>query len=198
MRFACIARHRGEYPVRLMCRVLSVSVAGFYAWLTRAPSARAIADERLMLNIRVSHERSEGTYGAPRVQRDLRADDGDRGTPASPRAAAPLRPWEPVRLRRVPRLAGRPRDARQHEPERQLLGQRGRGELLRDARAGVDRQACLAHTRRGAPGDLSLRRDPVQPRAAALDARLHQPGAVRTAVAVDSLTSLIPPSTKSG
>lgn len=75
MRYACIARHRGEYPVRLMCRVLVVSPAGFYAWLTRAPSARAIADERLMLNIRVAHATSDGTYGAPRIQRDLR-DDG--------------------------------------------------------------------------------------------------------------------------
>lgn len=75
MRCACIARHRGEYPVRLMCRVLAVSPSGFYAWLTRAPSARAIADERLMLNIRVAHARSDGTYGAPRIQRDLH-DDG--------------------------------------------------------------------------------------------------------------------------
>jgi transposase InsO family protein len=55
-----------------MCRVLEVSPAGFYVWRTRAPSARAIADERLMLNVRVSHQRSAGTYGAPRVHRDLR------------------------------------------------------------------------------------------------------------------------------
>jgi transposase InsO family protein len=58
-----------------MCRVLAVSPAGFYDWLSRAPSARAIADERLMLNIRVAHARSDETYGARRVQRDLR-DDG--------------------------------------------------------------------------------------------------------------------------
>lgn len=75
MRYACIARHRGEYPVRLRCRVLVVSPAGFYARLTRAPTARAIADERLMLNIRVAYDRSDRTYGAPRIQRDLR-DDG--------------------------------------------------------------------------------------------------------------------------
>ena len=82
MRYACIARHRGEYPLRLMCRVLVVSPAGFYAWLTRAPSARAIADERLMLNIRVAHERSDRTYGAPRIQRDLR-DDHETAEPCA-------------------------------------------------------------------------------------------------------------------
>jgi len=73
VKYACIARHRGEYPVRLMCRVLDVSPAGFYGWRTRAPSAHALADERLMLNVRVSHQRSAGTYGAPRVHQDLRA-----------------------------------------------------------------------------------------------------------------------------
>lgn len=96
MRFACIARHRGEYPVRLMCRVLRVSPAGFYDWLTRAPSARAIADERLMLNIRVAHARSDGTYGAPRIQRDLRDDGLGVGTKRV------------ARLMRGARLAGAP------------------------------------------------------------------------------------------
>jgi transposase InsO family protein len=58
-----------------MCRVLEVAPSGYYAWRRgAAPSARAIADERLLLNIRVSHRTSYGTYGAPRVLEDLRAD----------------------------------------------------------------------------------------------------------------------------
>lgn len=61
-----------------MCRVLEVAPAGYYAWGKRSSShARAIADERLLLNIRVSHQASDGTYGAPRVLRDLR-DEGFR------------------------------------------------------------------------------------------------------------------------
>ena len=58
-----------------MCRVLAVSPTGYYAWRTRAPSARAIADERLLLNIRLFHRASDESYGAPRILRDLR-DDG--------------------------------------------------------------------------------------------------------------------------
>jgi transposase InsO family protein len=59
-----------------MCRVLDVAPAGYYAWSKRSsPCLRAIADERLMLNIRVSYAASDGTYGAPRVRQDLR-DDG--------------------------------------------------------------------------------------------------------------------------
>ena len=56
-----------------MCRVLELAPAGYYAWCKRtAPCARAIADERLLLTIRVSHRASDGTYGAPRVLRDVR------------------------------------------------------------------------------------------------------------------------------
>ena len=73
MRCACIARHRGEFPVRLMCRVLAVKPSTYYAWRKRPPCARAIADERLLLNVRVAYERSDETYGAPRIHRELRA-----------------------------------------------------------------------------------------------------------------------------
>ena len=32
MKYACIQRHRGEFPLGLMCRVLAVSRSGYYAW----------------------------------------------------------------------------------------------------------------------------------------------------------------------
>jgi putative transposase len=60
-----------------MCRVLEVSPAGFYVWRTRGPSVRAVTDDRLILHVRASHHRSDGTYGAPRVLGDLH-DDGWR------------------------------------------------------------------------------------------------------------------------
>ena len=73
MKYACITRHRDEYPVRLMCRVLDLAPAGYYAWRKHAaPTAHAIADERLLLNVRVAYRASDGTYGAPRVHRELR------------------------------------------------------------------------------------------------------------------------------
>ena len=71
MRYACIARHAGEYPVRLMCRLLEVSSAGFYAAHHRAPSRRAQADRVLRVHVRAHHAASDGTYGAPRIARAL-------------------------------------------------------------------------------------------------------------------------------
>jgi transposase InsO family protein len=69
-----MARHEGEYPVRLMARILAVSPSGFYAWRRRPPCERALADEVLMARIRIAHAASDATYGAPRVHRDLKAE----------------------------------------------------------------------------------------------------------------------------
>lgn len=65
---------RREYPVRLLCRVLAVSQSGFHAWLTRGPSARERARERLKLAAQAAHQRTRQTYGAARLQRELAAD----------------------------------------------------------------------------------------------------------------------------
>src|SRR5512145_1619003 len=56
-----------------MCRVLGVSASGYYAWETRGPSRRATEDAGLLELIRRFHRASRGTYGAPRILRDLRA-----------------------------------------------------------------------------------------------------------------------------
>ena len=66
--------HQAEYPIRTMCRVLEVSTSGYYAWRGRRPSARASEDERLKRKIGVSHDASRGTYGAPRIRKDLSED----------------------------------------------------------------------------------------------------------------------------
>jgi putative transposase len=59
--------------VATVCRVLGVSASGYYAWQSRPRSARAEADRALIEQIRAIHERSRGTYGAPRVHADLDA-----------------------------------------------------------------------------------------------------------------------------
>ncbi len=92
-----IARHRREFKVRLMCRVLEVSVAGFYAYLKRPASWRALIDEVLMAHIRIVFAESGETYGAPRVHQELRA----AGLPTSTKRVA--------RLMREAGMVARPR-----------------------------------------------------------------------------------------
>lgn len=68
-----IAAEAGHHAIALVCRVLQVSRAGFYAWRDRPPSARQQADQRLTERIRQVHQASRGTYGSPRVHAELRA-----------------------------------------------------------------------------------------------------------------------------
>lgn len=73
-----IAQHRAEFPLRLMCRVLAVSPSGFHAWRQRRPSARAVADVRLSVQIAAFHRRSRQAYGSPRLRQDLQDEAGVR------------------------------------------------------------------------------------------------------------------------
>jgi len=77
VKYACIAEHRGIFPVMLMCRVLGVSRAGFYASRKRPLSARTRRDQRLRVAIRAIHRASRRRYGSPRVHGELRAQ-GER------------------------------------------------------------------------------------------------------------------------
>jgi putative transposase len=54
-----------------MCDALGVSRSGFFAWLRRAPSARAQTDERIGAAVRASFLQSDRTYGARRVWKDV-------------------------------------------------------------------------------------------------------------------------------
>jgi putative transposase len=56
-----------------MCRLLGVQPSGYYAWRKRGPTARQLADEVLLAHVRLAHDESRATYGAPRVQHELRA-----------------------------------------------------------------------------------------------------------------------------
>jgi len=55
-----------------MCRLLGVSRSGFYEWLRKPLSNRALEDQRLLSLIRASYTASHGVYGAPRIFLDLR------------------------------------------------------------------------------------------------------------------------------
>ena len=65
-RFAFIDREKAHHDVAALCRLLKVSRSGFYAWLSRPPSARAVADEVLSVQIRAAYDDNRRVYGAPR------------------------------------------------------------------------------------------------------------------------------------
>jgi putative transposase len=64
--------NQAAHSIATMCRVLGVSASGYYAWQPRTASARTVEDGELLDRIRAFHRTSRGTYGAPRIHRDLR------------------------------------------------------------------------------------------------------------------------------
>ncbi len=66
--------HQAKYPIAIQCRVLEVSTSGYYSWRDRQPSSRAREDEVLTTRIVEFHRKSRETYGAPRIEMDLREE----------------------------------------------------------------------------------------------------------------------------
>jgi len=80
MRYRFIGAEKTNYPITILCRAMRVSPSGYYAFMQRGPSARALANEKLLTAIKEIHVESRGTYGSPRMYRELI----DRGHEVSP------------------------------------------------------------------------------------------------------------------
>lgn len=71
MKFKLIDAKKAELPIERMCRLLDVSVSGYYAWTCRGPSQRQLDDMVYLAHIRMHFAASRGTYGSPRIHADL-------------------------------------------------------------------------------------------------------------------------------
>ena len=73
MRFRFIEEQRELFPVQRLCQVLGVTPSGYYAWHQRAVSQREKANRELVKRIARIQKEHQGTYGSPRVYRELQA-----------------------------------------------------------------------------------------------------------------------------
>ena len=110
MRYAFIARERTRYPVRLLCRLLAVSVSGFHDSLHRQD--RPDPEAALRADLRTIHAGSRGTYGRPRMVQALRA----RAHAVGPKRVARLMRQEGLRGKTKGRLTPRTTDSRHTRP----------------------------------------------------------------------------------
>jgi putative transposase len=69
--YQVVAAVADAYAVELACRMLGVSVSGYYAWRGREPSQREQGDVALLAHIRRVYEGSRGLYGSPRIHAAL-------------------------------------------------------------------------------------------------------------------------------
>jgi len=65
---------KNDHSILTLCLHLEVSASGYYDWRKRrlCPGERAVADQVLAREIDQIHARSRKTYGAPRIEKELR------------------------------------------------------------------------------------------------------------------------------
>ena len=79
MKYAWMASQRKQYPLPAMCGVLGVSTSGYRAWKRGgSPKRKRLTAQQLLALIQAIHAQLKGSYGSPRMVRELRA----RGFPA--------------------------------------------------------------------------------------------------------------------
>jgi putative transposase len=102
-----MAEHYQEYPVATMCRVLEVSVSGYYAWHKREPSLHSREDAELANKLKDAFQSNRGVYGSPRIHAELHA----QGIPCARKRVARL-------MQELKLAAKRPRHPAGHDEKR--------------------------------------------------------------------------------
>ena len=67
---------KSNFTITRMVRLLEVSRSGYYAWVKRSPSKRALRQERIEQKVAWFHGESDEVSGSPKILMDLR-DDGE-------------------------------------------------------------------------------------------------------------------------
>jgi putative transposase len=100
-----------ECPVSWMCDALEVSESGYYAWVSRSPSAVEQRRDTLLAAIRQVHADVKARYGSPRMTRALKA----RGHECSENTVAELMREHGIRAK-APRRFVRTTDSNHRLP----------------------------------------------------------------------------------
>ncbi|MFW5487528.1 MAG: IS3 family transposase [Desulfovibrio sp.] len=66
-----MAKQRGHYPTKVLCKVLSVSRSGYYAWARRKPGRLALKRQLVLAAAQKSYHASRGIYGYRKVHMDV-------------------------------------------------------------------------------------------------------------------------------
>jgi putative transposase len=121
MKYAFIKGHHRQFSVRRMCTMLAVHPSGFYAWLKRPFSKRAIEDTRQTMLLKEAWEESGKVYGYRKLHDDLQ----DQGETSCPNRIARLARMAGIKAqigykRRVGTFGGKPSVAVDNTLDRQF------------------------------------------------------------------------------
>jgi len=105
---------KNDHAILRLCQELQVSPSGYYDWQSRriCPGPRAVQDQGLVREIQSIHARSRQTYGAPRIQRELR----EQGRPHGRNRIARLMKQKNLRGRQKGRYRVQTTDSNHDQP----------------------------------------------------------------------------------
>ncbi|CAI07434.1 transposition helper protein, fragment [Aromatoleum aromaticum EbN1] len=73
MKYACIEKQRGFFPLPILREALSVSQSGFRAWQAGGtPQRKRLTDAQALTLISTIHQEVRQAYGARRIHAELR------------------------------------------------------------------------------------------------------------------------------
>lgn len=75
MKYQFVKAHCRQFSIERMCRVLQVSKSGYYHFLRRCLSQRALENEQLKQRIQQIYSESRRCYGSPRIHAELKAQN---------------------------------------------------------------------------------------------------------------------------
>jgi len=99
VKYGFIREHRSQFPAARLCRQLKVSRSGFHVWLNRPASARSVADQKLLVDIRRVHLENRQAYGGVKTWRTL----NEQGVVCGKHRVARLRRAAGIQAQRVRR-----------------------------------------------------------------------------------------------
>jgi|SRR5690625_340603 len=85
-----MADHAHTFPISKMSTLFGVSRSGYYSWLGRSPSKRAMENARLRKAIRRVWLDSSKRYGSPRIHQQLKAEGWSVSRPRVARAMSKM------------------------------------------------------------------------------------------------------------
>ncbi len=75
MKYAWIHEHCDSFPVKVMCELLEVSRSGYYSWIDRGPSPRAVRHEQIKTTVSQLYAQSHGIYGSAKIAQQMQQDE---------------------------------------------------------------------------------------------------------------------------
>lgn len=67
MTYQFIFNHQDQFPLKRLCRVLSIRRSGYYGWLTSMPGKWSQENAKLLQELQKIHGQNCQIYGSPRI-----------------------------------------------------------------------------------------------------------------------------------